>query len=603
MSVKIKKQSKRFAKKFEEFKIKYSERIASLNSLAATLKSELSQKTNGDNGPADSSLSLRESLGRLETIAAELAQTHKQSTDRLSKDYAFLENDLNHLEEDRAYYKMLFELMAAFDKDQHLEKLLETVIDTLAKILDAEYGALDLLNSDGDITLSRETKSGDNGYPLIELKEKVARTAIESRSTVIMNNLALRNNGHNGKFGSVICLPLKSERNVLGTMYFGAYRKNIVLEKAELLEMISQKFGRVLESNYKYGQSDKSYQKILVELRQKYEFSEIIGESPQIAEVMSTIVMIAQTDAAVLIEGESGTGKEVIARAIHKNSLRKDSPFIPINCSAIPETLLESELFGFEKGAFTGAISRKPGKFELADCGTILLDEIGELSMTLQVKLLRFLQSHEFEPLGSNKILKSDVRIITATKRDLMKMVNEGRFRDDLYYRINVINLKIPPLRQRIGDIPLLVEHFIAKYTEKNNKDIDTIKAEALFCLEEFGFPGNVRELENVIERAVVMCRDKELDIEDLPESIRWGEGHGSHTMPKDSRQLRLVKRRMMDESFGPMEKSFLVRALKRSGGNISQAARLTQMHRKQFQRLIKRHNLNIEQEISESQN
>jgi transcriptional regulator with GAF, ATPase, and Fis domain len=602
MSVKIKKQSKRFAKKLEEFKLKYSERVASLNSLAAILKGELGDGSNGD-GAAEKSGKLRESIGQLESITAELAQTHKLSTDRLSKDYAFLENDLNHLEEDRAYYKILFELMAAFDRDQHLEKLLETVIDSLAKILDAEYGALELMDSEGNVVVSREAKSGSNGIPLIEMKDKVARTAIESGSTVIMNNLALRSNGHNGKFGSVICLPLKSDRNVLGTMYFGAYRKNIVMDKAELLEMISQKFAKVLESNFKYGQTDKSFQKILKELRHKHDFSEIIGESPQIAEVMSTIVMIAQTDTAVLIEGESGTGKEVIARAIHKNSLRKNMPFIPINCSAIPETLLESELFGFEKGAFTGAISRKPGKFELADGGTILLDEIGELSMTLQVKLLRFLQSHEFEPLGSNKILKSDVRIITATKRDLMKMVDEGKFRDDLYYRINVINLKIPPLRQRIGDIPLLVEHFIDKYVEKNNKDIEGIKAEALFCLEEFGFPGNVRELENVIERAVVMCRDRQLDIEDLPESIRWGGGHGGHMMPKDSRQLRLIKRRMVDESVGPMEKSFLVRALKRSGGNISQAARLTQMHRKQFQRLIKRHNLDIEREIAESQN
>lgn len=602
MSVKIKKQSKRFAKKLEEYKLKYSEKVAELITLAAALKNELGSDSNGDS-EAEISRQLRDTSGQLQTLANELGQMHKLATDRLSKDYAFLENDFNHLEEDRTYFKILFDLMTAFDKDQHLEKLSETVIDSLAKILDAEYGALELLDGDGNVKITREFKSGNNGLHLIEMKDKVARTAIESGSTVIMNNVALGSNGHNGKYGSVICLPLKSERSILGIMYFGAHRKNIVLDKAELLEMISQKFGRVLESHYKYGQTDKSYQKKLAELRQKYDFSEIIGESPQIAEVMSTIVMIAQTDTAVLIEGESGTGKEVIARAIHKNSLRKNMAFIPINCSAIPETLLESELFGYEKGAFTGAVSRKPGKFELADGGTILLDEIGELSMTLQVKLLRFLQSHEFEPLGSNKTLKSDVRIITATKRDLMKMVDEGKFRDDLYYRINVINLKIPPLRQRIGDIPLLVNHFIDKYVEKNNKNISGIKAEALFCLEEFGFPGNVRELENVIERAVVMCREKQLDIEDLPESIRWGEGHGSQMMPKDSRQLRLVKRRIVDESVGPMEKSFLIRALKRSGGNISQAARLTQMHRKQFQRLIKRHNLDIEQELSETQN
>jgi transcriptional regulator with GAF, ATPase, and Fis domain len=318
---------------------------------------------------------------------------------------------------------------------------------------------------------------------------------------------------------------------------------------------------------------------------------------------MSTISDVAESDTTVLIEGESGTGKEVIARAIHKNSLRKDDSFITINCSAIPETLLESELFGYEKGAFTGAVNRKPGKFELANGGTIFLDEIGELSMALQVKLLRFLQSHEFEPLGSNKLIKSDVRIIAATKRDLTKMVEEGKFRDDLFYRINVIDIFIPPLKERQGDIPLLANHFIRKYVEKNNKEIEGISKEALNLVGQFSFPGNVRELENVIERAVVLCKNKILGVDDLPDIIRSAVDNGDGVLPQNSKQLQNVKRKLIQDSIEPLEKNFIIRALRNTGGNISEAARITQMDRRQFQRLMRRYNLELQDILTQHSN
>jgi transcriptional regulator with GAF, ATPase, and Fis domain len=289
----------------------------------------------------------------------------------------------------------------------------------------------------------------------------------------------------------------------------------------------------------------------------------------------------------------------VIAKAIHDNSPRRNEPFIAINCSAIPETLLESELFGYEKGAFTGAVNRKPGKIEQADGGTILLDEIGEIPLTLQVKLLRFLQSHDFEPLGSNKIVKSDIRIITATKRELSRMVEAGEFRDDLFYRINVININLPSLRERKCDIADLTEHFIKIYAAKNNKEIDGIANDALQALEQYRFPGNVRELENIIERAVVLCKTGLLSFDDLPENLKKSYNSESDNAPQTSRQLKLVKQRILDESVGLIERDFVVSALRKANGNVSEAARITQMHRKQFQRLMQRCSLTVQDIIS----
>ena len=251
------------------------------------------------------------------------------------------------------------------------------------------------------------------------------------------------------------------------------------------------------------------------------EFAGILGVSPRMQEVFRLLELVTPLEATVLLLGETGTGKELIARAIHQGSPRAGGAFVVVNCAALPETLLESELFGHERGAFTGASQRKEGRFHLAHQGTLLLDEIGELSLPLQAKILRVLQSREFEPLGSTRTVKVEVRIIAATNRDLEAMVREGRFRDDLFYRLNVFPITLPPLRERPEDVPLLARHFLTRYGEKNHREVKGLAPEVLEAFRYYAWPGNIRELENVIERGVILCRGETLTLADLPLALR----------------------------------------------------------------------------------
>ena len=254
------------------------------------------------------------------------------------------------------------------------------------------------------------------------------------------------------------------------------------------------------------------------QLKKKYKFKGLIGDSPQMQKLYALIDKVADTDSTILITGESGTGKEVIAKTIHYNSSRANNPFVPINCAAIPKDLLESEMFGHEKGAFTGATNTRIGRFELANKGTIFLDEIGELDPSLQAKLLRVLQEREFERVGGVKTIKVDVRVLAATNRDLEKAVREGKFREDLFYRLNVIHIHIPPLRKRIEDIPLLIDHFVHEICKKKGRNPLKISKEAMEYLLAYRWPGNVRELENLIERLSILVTDDVVSVSDLPE-------------------------------------------------------------------------------------
>jgi transcriptional regulator with PAS, ATPase and Fis domain len=272
--------------------------------------------------------------------------------------------------------------------------------------------------------------------------------------------------------------------------------------------------------------------------------------------------MAAPSEATVLLLGETGTGKELAALAIHRNSPRAAGPFVVVNCATLPETLLESELFGHERGSFTGATIRKEGRFLLAHHGTVFLDEIGELSLPIQGKILRVLQAREFEPVGSNRTQKVDVRIITATNRDLEKMVREGRFRDDLYYRLNVFPLVLPPLRERLEDLPALADFFLKKYGEKNRRGVITLDPEALEAFRRYPWPGNIRELENVIERGVIVCQGKVLTLQDLPPALQlrggWAEA-GGDTEP----------------GLPELERQLITRTLERVAGQRRQAAEI----------------------------
>jgi len=302
-----------------------------------------------------------------------------------------------------------------------------------------------------------------------------------------------------------------------------------------------------------------------VKLQERHTFAHIVYESPKMEEVMGLVARVAPSQATILIQGESGTGKELIANAIHYASSRSGKPWVKVNCAAIPETLLESELFGHEKGAFTGAAQRRTGRFEEADGGSIFLDEIGDLSPSTQVKLLRFLQDREFQRLGSNTTLKTDVRVITATHRNLEEAIKNGLFREDLYYRLNVISINLPPLKERREDIPLLVDYFLKKYSKENQKSISDISKEANALLLRYPYPGNVRELENLIERAVVLCRGETITTQDLPFHLK---DEKSET-PWESHK----KEKTLPESLEEIERDSILRALHQHQGVQTKAA------------------------------
>ena len=316
------------------------------------------------------------------------------------------------------------------------------------------------------------------------------------------------------------------------------------------------------------------------ELGEKYTFGNIIGESPKIKKIYEIISNVSHTEANILIQGETGTGKELVARAIHYNSARKDYPFVKVDCAALAETLLESELFGHEKGAFTGATKDRIGRFRTADHGTILLDEIGNISLAVQAKLLRVLQDSEFESVGSDEPIKVDVRIVAATNANLEEHVEKGLFRRDLFYRLNVIRILLPPLRERTGDIPMLASHFLSIHNKKNRKSVEGISREALSKLVSYAWPGNIRELENVIERAVILCKGKMIEPVDIP---LYQEKMGF------SQEL---SGKPLDVSMDQFERQIIINTLESTGGDKEKAAKILQISRASFYNKIKKHKI-----------
>lgn len=317
----------------------------------------------------------------------------------------------------------------------------------------------------------------------------------------------------------------------------------------------------------------------------RYRLGDLLSKNPRMQDIFEILPEVAESDSTVLIQGPSGSGKEVVAAAIHDLSHRKDQPFVKINCGAIPDTLLESELFGYVKGAFTDARRDKPGRFVAADRGTLFLDEIGDTSPALQVKLLRVLEEKECVPLGGTKPVRVDVRVIAASHKDIETLVAAGSFRDDLYYRLNIIKIELPPLRERKEDIPLLVEHFLAKFNARLNRAIDDISQTAMNLLCNYRWPGNIRELENVIERALVFAEGPVLDVEDLPEGLVEKSSTAPAPSPigADASMKDIVK-----QATAELEKDLIVKALAETEGNVTQAARKLKISRKSLQNKMK---------------
>jgi Nif-specific regulatory protein len=368
---------------------------------------------------------------------------------------------------------------------------------------------------------------------------------------------------------SFVCVPIKNGPTVLGALSVDRlFSEEIAFEEdVRLLSIIASMIAQGLkiqqmirdEKNQLLSENITLKEK----LKERYTLYNIIGTSNKMTEVFQMIERISCTDVTVLVRGESGTGKELVANAIHFNSPRTSKPFLKLNCAALPDTLIESELFGHEKGAFTGATEQRMGRFERADGGTLFLDEIGTLNLTAQAKLLRVLQEREFERIGGNRTFRVDVRIIAATSRDLEKSMGEGTFREDLYYRLNVFPLFLPPLRERKTDILLLADRFVERFNEKHKKDVRRISTPAIDMLMQYHWPGNVRELENCIERAVLLCVDRVIHSYHLPPSLQTGERSG--TVPSLS----------FEDSMRNFEKELIIDALKNSRGNMAAAARL----------------------------
>ena len=317
-------------------------------------------------------------------------------------------------------------------------------------------------------------------------------------------------------------------------------------------------------------------------LETQFDFSNIIGRSKAMKEMYETLSLVAPSNATVLIAGESGTGKELVANAIHQNSPRKDKPFIKVNCAALPETLLESELFGHEKGAFTGALVKKKGRFHHAHTGTIFLDEIAEMSVSTQVKLLRVLQEQEFDPLGSSTPVKIDIRVIAATNRVLEAEIEKGRFREDLYYRLNVVTIAIPPLRERSDDILLLADHFLKRYADKNKKMIKGFSPRTIDLLMRHSWPGNVRELENAVERAVILSRSEMITPDFLPDAVKSMEADAATEQADFS----------AGQSLKDMERQMILRTLEETGGNRTHAAEILGISRRTLQLKLKKYDI-----------
>jgi nitrogen regulation protein NR(I) len=370
----------------------------------------------------------------------------------------------------------------------------------------------------------------------------------------------------------------------------------------------------VIEKALTVSKLQKENVMLKMQLKKKYDFKGLIGDSPSMEVVYELIEKIADTDSTVLITGESGTGKELIAKTIHYNNIsRAGGPFVPLNCAAIPKDLLESELFGHEKGAFTGAINTRIGRFELAQGGTLFLDEVGELDPALQVKLLRVLQEREFERVGGVKTIKVDVRILAATNKDLEKETREGRFREDLFYRLNVIPLHLPPLRERVEDIELLIAHFVLEFSRKRKGEPFTFSPEAMDCMLRYQWPGNVRELENLIERLSILVTGKVVNVFDLPQKFHLVTHGDTERREVPSGPARYEERTSsssmirpggveigesgvnLNEIVSTLERSLIMKALERTGGVRSKAAQLLGLNRTTLLEKLKK--MGIEQQ------
>jgi len=472
----------------------------------------------------------------------------------------------------------LFRITSIINSIRDSELLQREFLRLICEVIPAEDGAVVLLRDleeDPLEIVSWNRKPGAKHS--VEIQRDLLHRAIWERSAVFTGAASASSGQQN-----VLCLPLVAVERTIGVIYLTStfpappFREDHI----HFLDSVSRIAAVSLENILALDALRSENLQLKAELSAT---GKLIGESREIRQVEKFIAQVAQSDSTVLIRGESGTGKEVVARAIHQNSPRRDRPFIAINCGAIPETLFESELFGYEKGAFTGALGVKKGKLEAAEDGTLFLDEIGELPPPMQAKLLRVLQQKEIERIGGTRSIPFKARVLAATNKNLEQAIKSGEFRQDLYYRLNVVSVRVPPLREHRDDIPLLALYFAAKYAEKSKRPFKGISREARLLLTRYSWPGNVRELENAIEHAIVLGLTEEILPEDLPIGI-LEEQSAELSEEKYHRVINDAKRDLIRSSLGEAK------------GNFPEAARLLGIHPKYLHRLVR--NLNLKSEI-----
>ncbi len=497
-------------------------------------------------------------------------------------------------------FSLLFELSQTLDSSLDLREVLGPVLKIIARHKGILRGSLTLLNRDtGEISIeaayglsaSQQRKGRYRiGEGVIGQVFQTGRPAIIPRVSEeprFLNRTGAIAAAEGGDI-SYISVPIKLENRVVGALSIDVpYREETSLQdEVRLLSIVGSMISQAVKLRQKAQEERRQLieenLRLTEELKDRFRPSNLIGNSSAMQAVYDLIAQVSGSDATVLIRGESGTGKELVAHAIHYSSRRAGKPFIKVNCAALPETVIESELFGHEKGAFTGAVSARKGRFELADGGTLFLDEVGDLSASLQIKLLRVLQEREFERVGGAHTLKVDVRLIAATNVELEKLIAGGRFRQDLYYRLNVFPIRIPPLRERKTDILQLADHFVEKYGKSNHKQVRRISTPAIDMLMSYHWPGNVRELENCVERAVLLSDDDVIHGHHLPPSLQTAEASGTAFHGR------------LEGSLSGVERELILEALKSCRGNMARAARTLGISERIMGLRVRRYDIDI---------
>jgi Nif-specific regulatory protein len=473
----------------------------------------------------------------------------------------------------------LLEVSQALSGTLNLKASLHRVLEILARHHGAVRGIVSLVDADGDLRVEASDGLADGTRPVrYRIGEGITGTVVQSARPVVVPRVSrepafLHRAARRPELAhqelSFVCVPIVLNRRAIGALAIDLrYKPDRNFERSQkflgvVASMIAQalKIQRLIEEDKRRLVDENTH--LRQELRERYDFSKFVGTSGPMRQIFEQVTQVAGTNTTVLIRGESGTGKELIAHAIHYGSLRAKKPFVKVSCAALPDSLIESELFGYEKGAFTGAEARKKGRFELADGGTLFLDEIGDVNLATQVKLLRVLQEREFERVGGTETVKANVRLVAATNKDLERAIAAASFREDLYYRLNVFTIFVPPLRDRKADLVLLVDHFLEKFAREHGRSIRRISTPAIDMLASYHWPGNVRELENTLERAVLMCDGQVVHGHHLPPSLQTAEASGT------------VTRVSLSDAVAGFEKDLIQDALKTTRGNRAKAARL----------------------------